>query len=170
MRLGRIGRGQFVHPLPEGRTCSSRSCFTLDRWLSNMSLKFLSHRDLLACFEVSLVESQLNLLQWSYFAHVPLAIRISFLACFRFFYIHVFCTCFCFIFPFSAPLLIWNVIFQHLLLASLCQASDALPAWLKVVCKFPNISEIPISWQSLRIKKGVGQFLEWVLLNVYFCW
>lgn len=117
MRLGRIGRGQFVHPLPEGRTCSSRSCFILDRWLSDMSLKFLSHPDLLTCFEVSLVESQLNLLQCSYFARVPLAIRICFLACFRGFNIHIFCTCFCFIFTFPAPLLIWNVSFQHLLLA-----------------------------------------------------
>lgn len=92
----RKGRERSVCPslLPEGRTCSSRSCFILDRWLSNVSLKFLSHRDLLTCFEVSLVESQLNLLQWSYFARVPLAIRISFLACFRFFlyacFLHVF--------------------------------------------------------------------------------
>lgn len=101
MRLGRIGRGQFVHPLPEGRTCSSRSCFILGRWLSNVSLKFLSHRDLLTCFEVSLVESQLNLLQWSYFARVPLAIRISFLACFRFFLYACFLHVFLFYFPLS---------------------------------------------------------------------
>lgn len=36
------------------------------------------------CFKVSSVQRQLNLLEWSDFVHVPLAIRISFLACFIF--------------------------------------------------------------------------------------
>jgi len=47
----------------ESSVCSSRSCFVLDRWLSNLFVKFLSDQDLLICFKVSFVERLLTLLE-----------------------------------------------------------------------------------------------------------
>lgn len=134
------------------------------------------------CFKVSSVQRQLNLLEWSDFVHVPLAIRISFLACFIFlctgfllvtFWISSDCLFFIYFFFCSSPGLKCDLSTSGLsqfVLSFWCY-TYLVGGRLKIPLCFRNFNFMAFFFLLKEKKKRRGGwFWVQILFNANFCW